>query len=286
MHCRKVDYSTLDKETDQFIGLLWKRKGKHHAATQKGCRQFPLVVGRHDDQGRRHLVGAFHHRAGWRDGKAAVAQRLQQSVRQIRFGLVDLIDQQYGALVGMPALRNLRFAATATIGFQLPGGSGPVECPPQGAGLHIADRSETSRRLSPGQSSKVCIGKARDSVEAPHQFVSFTSRIHHHRQQGSFSGHCGGLGKLALARAWVTLNKQWAPGRLGRTQRSYLLIIAGLVKSRVKANASLELDRHWVSDWTKLIKESGLAAPADSTLLKIKKQLLEVLGDAREPISK
>ncbi len=69
-------------------------------------------------------------------------------------------------------------------------------------------------------------------------------------------------------------------------RRSYLLIIAGLVKSRVKANASLELDRHWVSDWTKLIKESGLAAPADSTLLKIKKQLLEVLGDAREPISK
>jgi hypothetical protein len=74
------------------------------AAAQEGVRQLLLVVGGDDDH--RPLSGADGF-AGLVDMKFHAIQFLEQVVGKFDVGLVDLVDQQYGALLAVEGLPQL-----------------------------------------------------------------------------------------------------------------------------------------------------------------------------------
>src|SRR3546814_4584639 len=64
------------------------------AAPQKGVGQFLLVVRRDDDD---RPLGRFHRVSGFVDMELHAVEFLQQVIRKLDVGLVDLVDQQHGS---------------------------------------------------------------------------------------------------------------------------------------------------------------------------------------------
>src|SRR3546814_11727663 len=81
------------------------------AAPQKGVGQFLLVVRRDDDD---RPLGRFHRLSGFVDMELHAVEFLQQVIRKLDVGLVDLVDQQHGQGGGGEGFPQL--AAPAVIG--------------------------------------------------------------------------------------------------------------------------------------------------------------------------
>ena len=74
------------------------------AAAQKGVRQFLLVVRGDDDH---RADGGLDRLVGLVDEEFHAIELLQEVVRELDVGLVDLVDQQHGALGGLERLPEL-----------------------------------------------------------------------------------------------------------------------------------------------------------------------------------
>lgn len=150
----------------------------------------------------------------------AVAQGLQQTVGYIGLGLVDLVDQDHAAIVGVGIVLRGRNALPnlACLTRRIP----PVESPPQGTGAQeVTHRQPPPDTLLPlgERAAELSFRQAGDGVVVPEQIPGFGTGVDHMLHVGSLELLCRGLGELALANARLAPHQQGSPRGQRRVDR-------------------------------------------------------------------
>ena len=126
----EVNLRAPDQERAKRHRLVGQLQAQDQAATDEGRRQRSLLVRGDDNQ--RKAVPSLDRLFAPETCELSSAERLEQSVRDVGFRLVNLVDQHDTAIPGVRScwrLQDLRSGPAGLFGRPV-----PVESPPKGSG--------------------------------------------------------------------------------------------------------------------------------------------------------
>jgi len=221
---------------DQLRAIFRQLQRQHQTAAQEGRRQFPLLVGGEEDQ--RAAGGCAGHGpiAPWHR-EALIGQTLQQRVRQVRIGLVNLVDQQHGPVgaqrqclrvshrLGRHGRARLDRLRRRTV---------PVIRPPERFGAQVIAfwRQRQTGPVRRQRPRLLRIGQPPHGVKAPHQVVRLGAAIDHDREKAPVGRSGRRAGGLALADARLAADQQRPARCLRRPQGHGRLLVEAVDAGR------------------------------------------------------